>query len=365
MRFSVSVLWLIVGAVAAPGLAQDEAAGETPFRLVCPRETDPAFLDGIPVPADRTWERRDDIPPGGTAPAGCWAWSDSCPPRLLEAGQSAAAACRAGADSSGPLTVRMLVPGASNPDGEPAEGTATADGFEVVAAPAAMWRQVPWNLLPSTGVASGSLSLLRSDETWRVQALAGGLASTWRDVTPDEGSVDLALRQAVDFTVQATADGTPLAGARMYLVRPASGLMVPVPELLGFGLSDVDGRVNLTLSERERSAVLVSHVTRTASAFERFDETPPVVALRPGFAVSGRTVDPEGLAVAGVRLLGLSWVGDELAVMQRHLGLSGPDGRFLLSGFTKGAASLRTEVRSWSTPRRSTWKVPWTSDRLC
>ncbi|MXX61106.1 MAG: hypothetical protein F4112_11325 [Holophagales bacterium] len=328
--------------MAVPGLAQDEAAPDGPFQFVCPRQSDSAFLDGISVPADRTWERRDDVPPGGTAPAGCWAWSDSCPPRLLEAGQNPAAACRAGAGSSRPLTVRMLAPEASNTDGGIADGTAAASGFEVVAAPVAMWRQVPWNLLPSTDVGSGSLSVLRSDESWRVQALAGGLASTWRDVTPDEGSVELSLREAVEFTVQATGGGVPLSGARMYLVRPGSG-MYAIPEPLGFGIANADGRVNLTLSERERSAILVSHVARTASAFERFDETPPVVELRPGFAVTGRTVDPEGLPVAGARLLGLSWVGDELAVMQRHLGLSGSDGRFVLSGFAKGAASLRTD----------------------
>lgn len=340
VRFPIPVPWLLVGAVAIPGLAQDEAAQDAPLQFVCPRETDPAFLDGIPVPADRTWERLDNIPPGGTAPAGCWAWSDSCPPRLLEAGQDAAAVCRAGADSFRPLTVRMLVPEVSNEAS--VEGGAAAAGFEVVAAPAAMWRQVPWNLLPSTAVASGSLSLRRDDETWRVQALTGGLASTWRDVTPEEDSVDLSLQEAVEFTVQATAGGAPLGGARMYLVRPASG-MYAVPQPLGFGVSDADGRVNLTVSERERSAILVSHVTRTASAFGRFDATPPVVELRPGFAVTGRAVDPEGRPVVGARLLGLSWVADELVAMQRHLGLSGPDGRFLLTGFTRGAASLRTD----------------------
>ncbi|MYA07833.1 MAG: hypothetical protein F4060_11585 [Holophagales bacterium] len=234
----------------------------------------------------------------------------------------------------------MLVPEASNEAS--AERAATAAGFEVVAAPAAMWRQVPWNLLPSTAVGSGSLSLLRSDETWRVQALARGLASTWRNVTPEEGSVELSLREAVEFSVQATAGGAPLAGARVYLARLGSGVYA-VSEALGFGISDADGKVSLTVSERERSAVLVSHVTRNASAFERFGETPAVVELGPGLALTGRTVDPEGLPVAGVRLLGLSWVGDELVAMQRHLGLSGPDGRFLLTGFAKGAASLRTD----------------------
>ena len=212
----------------------------------------------------------------------------------------------------------------------------------MVAAPAAMWRQVPWNLLPSTTVASGSLALLRDDEEWRVQALAEGLASTWEDVPPERGSVELALHEAVDLAVQATADGLSLAGARMYLVRPGSG-MATWPEPLGFGISDANGKVGLTLSKRERSAILVSHVSRTASAFERFDEAPPVVELGPGLAVRGRALDEEGRPITGVRLLGLSWVADELAMMQRHLGVSGTDGRFLLTGFTRGAVSLRTD----------------------
>ena len=290
MRFSILVPWLVISAVAVPGLAQEEAP-DAPFQFVCPRESAPAFLDGIPVPADRAWEQLDDLPLGGTEPGGCWAWSSSCPPRLLEPGQNAAAGCRADAASSRPLTVRVLVPEASSSNGEPAVGTAAAAGFEVVAAPVAMWREVPRDLLPSTTVESGSLSLLRSDETWRVQGLAGGLASTWREVKPEDSSVELALHEAVEFTVQATAAGAPLAGARMYLVRPGLGVY-SVSEPLGFGISDAEGKVSLTLSERERSAVLVSHVAWNASVFERFDETPAVVELGPGLNLTGRTVDP-------------------------------------------------------------------------
>jgi protocatechuate 3,4-dioxygenase beta subunit len=206
-----------------------------------------------------------------------------------------------------------------------------------------MWRQVPRDLLPTTTSAAESLSLLRGGETWRLQALGEGLASAWLNVTPEEDSVELALRQAVDLAVQVTADGAPLAGARMYLVRSGLGMAAVRPEPQGFAISDADGRAHLAVSGRERAAVLVSHVARTASAFERFADVPPVVELGPGLAVTGRAVDAEGRPVAGVRLLGLSWVGDELAVMQRHLGLSGPDGRFLLTGFTKGRASLRTD----------------------
>ncbi len=340
MRSSIRLLWVLLGLVAVPAAGQEEPAAGDAFQFVCSREREPAFVNGIPVPTDRIWERRNESA-GGRAPADCWAWSDSCPPRFLEPGQDAAAACRAGSRASRPLTVRLLAPEASNTGAVDGAG-ATAE-FEVTAAPAAMWRQVPRDLLPTTTTAAESLSLLRGDETWRLQARAEGLASIWRDVSPEEGpAVELALREAVALIVHVNADGAPLAGARVSLVRSGAVMAAP-PEPLGFGLSDADGRANLTVSEREGAGVLVSHVTRTASAFERFTEVPPVVELGAGLSVTGRAVDPEGRPVAGVRLLGLSWVAPELRVMQRHLGLSGTDGRFLLTGFTKGTASLRTD----------------------
>ena len=342
MRSSICLLWVAFGFVAVPAAGQEESAAGDAFQFVCSRESEPAFVNGIAVPADRIWERRDESS-GGRAPADCWAWSDSCPPRLLEPGQDAAAACRAGSGASRPLTVGLLAPEASNVARDPADGAAPTAEYHMTAAPVAMWQQVPRDLLPTTIVQSGVLSLLRNDETWRLQALGEGLASTWLNVTPAEDSVELALRQAVNLTVQVTADGAPLAGARVSLVRSGSGMAAVRPEPQGFVISDADGRANLAVSERERAAVVVSHVTRTASAFERFADVPPVVELAPGLAVTGRAVDPEGRPLAGVRLLGLSWVAPELRVMQRHLGLSGPDGRFLLTGFTKGRASLRTD----------------------
>ncbi len=339
MRFSAFASSLVVAAVAVPVAGQDDAVADAPFRFVCRIESEPVFVNGMAAPADDTWERRDDVP-AGRAPAACWAWSDSCPPLLLEPGQNAAAACRAGSDSFKPLTVRVLDPEA--PKADPVDGVAPPAEYSVTAAPAAMWRQAPRDLLPTTTFASGSLSLPRNDETWRLQALGEGLASTWRDLPAEEGSVELALGKAVNLTVQATAGGAPLAGARMYLVKMESGPFTP-PEPLGFGMSDAAGKVSLTVSARERAAVLVSHVARTAAAFERYAEAPPVVELGPGFAVTGRTIDPEGRAIAGVRLLGLSWLEHELPLMRRHLGVSGPDGRFSLTGFAKGAASLRTD----------------------
>ena len=140
VRSSVSVLWLVVGAAAAPALAQEEAAPDAPFQFVCLKESEPAFVNGMAVPVDETWERRDDVP-AGRAPAQCWAWSDSCPPRLLEPGQNPAAACRSAGVSSRLLTVRIVAPEALDSNRAPVDGTAAPAEFSVTAAPAAMWRR--------------------------------------------------------------------------------------------------------------------------------------------------------------------------------------------------------------------------------
>ena len=94
----------------------------------------------------------------------------------------------------------------------------------MTAAPAAMWRQVPRRLLPTTITTSRLLALPRASGAWRTQARSDGLASTWLDATAEEDSVEFELWPAVDLTVQATADGALLAGARVSLVRAGSGM---------------------------------------------------------------------------------------------------------------------------------------------
>ena len=304
-RLGWLVLWLVVGAAAAPALAQDEAAPDAPFQFVCLKESEPAVsVIANAAPPGETWERRGDVR-GVRAPAHCWAWSDACPPLLLAPGEDAAAACRSAGASSTELTIRIGAREGSG--GDSGDGGAAPREFHVTAAPAAMWRQVPRRLLPTTITTSRLLALPRASGAWRTQARSDGLASTWLDATAEEDSVEFELWPAVDLTVQATADGALLAGARVSLVRAGSGMAAGHGgELLGFGIADADGRVRLTVSERERAAVVVSNVSRTAAAFERFADVPPVVELGPGLAVRGRTVDVVGQPLAGVRLLGLS-----------------------------------------------------------
>ena len=339
MRHSICVLWLAVAAVAVPAAGQNEAAPDTPFQFVCLNESEPvlASVGAVAVLPEETWERTDVE--GVRAPVQCWAWSRACPPRRLEPGEDAAAACRSTRAASNPLTIRIAARQGSA--GDLGDGEESPGEVQVTAAPAAMWREVPRRLLPTTGTVSDSLSLPRDTEHWRVQAHSEGLASIWLGVTAEEDAVELELRPAVELAVRATADGAPLAGARLCLAQVSR--TGPSEGLLGFETAEADGSVSLVLSERERSAIVVSSLSRTAAVFERFSEVPPVVELGPGFLVSGRTVDVEGQPIPGVRLSGLSWVPGELPVMQRHKGASGPDGRFVLSGFAKGPASLQTD----------------------
>ncbi|MCY3971397.1 MAG: carboxypeptidase-like regulatory domain-containing protein, partial [Acidobacteria bacterium] len=343
MRSPVTVLVLAFTAVAGPMVGQDEAAAGDRFEFVCSRESEPAgvSLRSILVAPEERWERRADVQ-GVRAPAECWVWSRACPPRLLGPGEDAAAACRSAGDSFAPLTIRVGAHRGLADD--PGAGEDLASKLQVTAAPVAMWRQVPRRLLPTTGTMSDSLSLPRSGEPFRIQARSERLASTWRDVAAEEDAVELELRPAARFTGRVTADGSPLDGARVWLARDhgARGAGLPA-EPLGFDMTDEAGGFALTLSEAERSAVIVSSTSRTAATFKRFSEVPAVVELSPGLSVSGQTVDREGRPIAAVRLQGLSWVPGEIAVMQRLAGISGPDGRFVLGGFSKGSASLQTD----------------------
>ena len=343
MRSSICLLWVVLGVLAVPATGQDEPAAGDSFQFVCSSEREPAgaSVRSIMAPPEETWERRTDVQ-GVRAPADCWAWSRACPPRLLAPGEDAAAACRSAGGSFTPLTIR--VDGSRGSGDGPGVGEDVASELQVTAAPAAMWRQVPRHLLPTTRTMSDSLSLPRDGEPLRVQVRSEQLASIWRDVPADEDTVELELRPAARFTGRVTADGAPLAGARVWLARDrgARGAAQPA-EPLGFEMTDEAGGFALTVSEADRSSVIVSSTSRTAATFARFSEVPAVVELNPGLSVSGQAVDVEGQPIAGARLQGLSWVPGEIPVMQRLAGVSGPDGRFLLGGFSKGAVSLQTD----------------------
>ena len=310
------------------------------MRFVCLDENRRAFAsEATPGGPDDLWQRLE------TAVAElplthCWSWSDACPPQRIQRGDDPVGACEAAVASTSRLSLRIVQRAAGS---DPVATQGRTGSFRFTAAPAEMWRDVPRSLLPVVTTMSGSLTLPRSGSPWRVQAVAEEHASTWLDVPADEDSVDLTLLPSAVFSRLITADNEPLAAARFHLVRPGSLAGMRPTELLGFASSDSEGRVGLTLPSGHQSPVLVSSATRMAVAFLELQRVPPTIELEAGLSVSGQLVDEAGAPVE-VQVLGSSKVPDSFLLRQRHESRSGPDGRFELTGFPRGAMSLRADA---------------------
>ena len=269
----------------------------------------------------------------------CWSWSDVCPPQRVLPGDPVRA-CESARTGDRRLAVRIAA--SESAKDQPESRVEAVGPLRITAALVEMWREVPHDLLPVATATSGSLSVPRSPGAWRVQAIGGERASSWVDVPTEANSVELTLLASEVLSYRITADGAPLAGARFYLVRTGDGsVRNPLTELLGFASVDGEGRIDLTLPAGERATVVVSSVTRRGAAFLRLDKIPSTIELGPGFTVRGRLVNEAGEPVRA-RLIGSSQVPDGFGVSQRHQGRSGPDGRFALSGFSRGPATVRS-----------------------
>ena len=307
------------------------------LQLVCLNSDGGAHPGRLPkdMPNTGVWRGVSAFVGQGVNVQACWVWDEVCPPVKRLPGSDLLPAC---SDSQSPspvgsrqhLAVRLL----NLEDSAPASPLVT-----VTAAPSAMWREVPRRLLP---VWTGDASVVRlpyASGTWRLQACVEHRCSRWTDVPDGAGQVSLRLNPAQAINYWIAADGSPLVGARFYLLRPGRGGLSQT-EILGLEQSDEDGRVAFRLSGEQRSAVVVSAEGRQAEAFRTLRDVPDQVALEPGFVLSGRVVDAGGEPVAA-RLYGRSFVRNGFGLTQLQRGRTGADGLFRLSGFPAGAATLR------------------------
>ena len=138
-----------------------------------------------------------------------------------------------------------------------------------------------------------------------------------------------------------TADGSPHPGSRVSIVAPRRRGVAYLTELLAFETADGEGRVGFVLPAGEDPPAIVASVTRSAQAFPRVSTMPETVELDAGWIVHGQAVNQSGEPIPFARISGRSWIPEGFGLMQRHLGVAGPDGRFRLSGLAAGDASFR------------------------
>ena len=344
VRAPAGVLFFGVLLAAQATAGQDEVApggtGGASLQLFCLDTSGDAVALDEPVAA---LARQDSGGRLGSSVRGqelshCWSWNETCAPRRLVPGEAWVCERTPAADSQLEVHISVRQDADHSRGHERFQLTAPP---QVTAAPVEMWQEVPRSLLPTTTAAAGTLSLPRSHGPWRVQVWTEGRASAWQDVAAEENAVDLALLPAVEFSTQITADGALLNDARLFLVRPSwRGQRYPA-DLLGFEVAGSDGTVTLTLPKQTRWPIVVFSATRTAAAFASLEDVPSVVELGPGLRVTGQAVNEVGEPLVAVAVVGLSWIPDGFNLMQRHQGLSDFDGRFELTGFPLGPASLR------------------------
>lgn len=297
--------------------------------------------DAHPVPSaetasdEHTWHGISTLVGPGVDIHACWVWSERCPPVKRLPGSHLEAACSAREPQSTPAFASDLVVRLLNLETSPAGSSRVI----LTAAPSAMWREVPRSLLPAWSADASVVRLPYDSGPWRVQACTEHGCSRWTDLPDGSDDISLRLDPADVVSYRITADGAPLVGARLSLVRPGRGGLSQT-EILGLEQSDDYGQVAFRISAEQNSAAVVSAEGREGAAFLTLRDIPSQVELEPGFVVTGRVVDAGNGPVAA-RLYGRSLVKGGFGLTQLHEGQTGADGRFRLSGFPAGVATLR------------------------
>ena len=331
-REAARFLILVVGLLPTQAAGQVVAGAGDHLRLVC------LDTDGGAVPlvsTGRTWSGLGALAESPKL-THCWVWNNTCAPRRVDPGDALPGDDQC--DAARRLEVRV-----SGPASRSQERSGQPLPLEVVAAPAAMWKEVPRGLLPKTAATSTVVVVPRNAGLWRVQARLGDHVSPWHAVAAGAEAVELELQPAVDLSFRMTAGGASLPGSRFSLVRPTRHGPTLPPEILGFEVADSEGRLTLVLPDDDRSAVIVTDLARSGTAFPRLSDVPPSIDLGPGLTVSGLAVNEAGEPVVGARLTGQSWIPNGFGLMQRHQARAGADGRFEMTGFFAGSASLKAD----------------------
>ena len=160
-----------------------------------------------------------------------WIWSDDAPPEAIDGAHWCQASVAAAAKQR--LALQVV----------PQDRRAA---LSVIAAPAAMWREVPEALLPRFEVKDPQALRLPHDarSPWRVRAVGALEGTGWVDVPATQRTALLGTAQAGTRLIQFLAtDGKPAPGAVVEVLRQRANHK---PEVTARFVSDARGRVSIT-----------------------------------------------------------------------------------------------------------------------
>lgn len=268
-----------------------------------------------------------------------WTWSAAMPPRRSEGGAIDPALFSAPPDE---LIVRV--------DG--ADGTGP---IRLLAAPAAMWREVPEELLPQWPVpSSGRLALPRdSAADWRLRLVGPGTGSWWLDVAGSVTQVSLSAGAAPDRSFQVLAgDRVPVASARIEIGPRAAGLASVT--WLAFRQADAAGKVTWpALPDRATMVIALAPEHPPLVVSGAVHELPEVLLLSPGLTLSGRVLDAAGRPLSDATVAAGSYAPGEEPIASVARAVTDDEGRWRIAGLVAGDLAVVVEREGYARRRES------------
>jgi hypothetical protein len=271
-----------------------------------------------------------------------WLWSEAAPPVRLgaEAIRSSFDQIRSGT-APARLEVKCFLPGDKR-----------GRGVRVVAAPAAMWDQVPEDLLPLWEAGEGgSVSVPRANEPYRVRAVAPGAGSAWVAVAPRVRSTAVSLYPAADLRVLVTDGERRELDAVLRLFDAAASMRDSHP-------------VAVFRAERGVIHLKAAPPIALAAVFEMEDHVPLAlsgllpdlprnVVLEPGATIRGRFVDREKTPVAGVEVTAEWWASPSVERVVTRSATSAGNGAWTLRGVPFRQVAMTVERSGYARIQRS------------
>lgn len=266
---------------------------------------------------------------------GAWAWREGEPPRRVAALGPTPRLPPAGELES--FEVRVRWPKAP----APIEGA-----VELVAAPVAMWEEVPEPLLPrvSAGPAAARIEVVRERRVpYRVRLLAGHWGSAWADVPADRMSAELPLDAALERKLRVLGgDGAELGFAQLHVFAAGSGS--PVARFAA-----EPGPLQMAALPNARGLAWV--VSAPGHLPRRLDlpaaALPSVLRLEPSFGVRGRLVDAAGRPIPEADIAGAAPLASAGALEVVRETRSDAAGHFELTGLPAGSVRLAARKRDF------------------
>jgi hypothetical protein len=274
-----------------------------------------------------------------------WIWSNDSPPTRFSMGEAKAHVASGTLDRADSLTITVRRPRDSGPK-----------STGVIAAPEAMWLEVPEPMLPRFTIPKeGSVTIgHRRGTPWIIRVAGEGEGSWWTRIPSGRGEVAVVPVPATSRDIEIVgASGAPLPGAAVSILIGASASKRALAAQLRAGS---DGVVRLeSLPDRDHLTLIISEANHAPVTIEdRVSQLPGEIVLFTGAEVGGRFVDGDGEPVSEARVRAEGWLGESGAVVSRqsHTLENGawqiaqlpPETKLVIVAEKKGFVSFRGEV---------------------